>query len=187
VPSANAPEAIRAVERVRPLVAVAAGAGILRPPVLAVPRLGTLNAHMGILPAYRGMNVTEWSVFHGDPAGATVFWVDEGIDTGPVIATSIVAAGGSVAARSIAELREQVDARQLELLDEALQSIVDRGLALTGVAQRREDGRQFFRMHDDLRRVLERELASGAYRRSDPTGSSIGGRTNSSAVAHTNS
>jgi folate-dependent phosphoribosylglycinamide formyltransferase PurN len=159
-PSVNAHDAVRAVEQVRPVVAVAAGAGILRRRILSIPGLGTLNAHMGILPAYRGMNVAEWSVFHGDPAGCTVFWMDEGIDTGPIIETSGVAIDTG-AARSIAELRERVDARQLALLDEALQSIVDRGVAPAGVTQRREDGRQFFRMHEDLRRIVEADLARG--------------------------
>jgi folate-dependent phosphoribosylglycinamide formyltransferase PurN len=157
----NSPEAIQAVERVRPLIAIAAGAGILRQRILAAPRLGTLNAHMGILPAYRGMNACEWSAFHRDAAGCSVFWVDEGIDTGPIIATRIVDAD---ACRSIAELRERVDECQLDLLDETLRSIVDCAISPSNVPQRRDEGRQFFRMHADLRRVLEQELRDPRHR-----------------------
>jgi folate-dependent phosphoribosylglycinamide formyltransferase PurN len=186
-PSVNAHEAVRAVEHIRPLVAVAAGAGILKGRILAAPRLGTLNAHMGLLPAYRGMNAAEWSVFHGDPAGCSVFWMDDGIDTGPIIATSIVVPSGSNAPRSIAELRERVDALQLDLLDATLQSIVDRGTVPAGVVQRLEEGRQFFRMHEDLRRLFEGELARGGYDRTGAFGPSPGATMNSSPVAHTSS
>ena len=45
-------------------------------------RLGILNHHIGILPAYRGRSVVEWSVLQGDPVGITVFFIDTGIDTG---------------------------------------------------------------------------------------------------------
>ena len=44
--------------------------------------LGILNHHIGILPAYRGRSVVEWSILQGDPVGITVFFVDTGIDTG---------------------------------------------------------------------------------------------------------
>lgn len=45
-------------------------------------RLGILNHHIGILPAYRGRSVMEWSLLQGDPVGITVFFIDTGIDTG---------------------------------------------------------------------------------------------------------
>ena len=159
----NSQEAVRAIEQVQPAVAVAAGAGILKQQTLAVPRLGTLNAHMGILPAYRGMNACEWSAFNGDPVGCSVLWLDEGIDTGPIVATRAV---DVETCRSIAELRARVDASQLELLDETLQSIVEHGMSRPGTTQSRDAGRQFFRMHTDLRCVLERTLAA---RTDDPT------------------
>jgi hypothetical protein len=156
-PTVNSPDAIRAVESMRPLIAVAAGAGILRRQILAVPRLGTLNAHMGLLPAYRGMNACEWSAFHGDSIGCSVLWVDDGIDTGPIIATRRVDID---ACRSIADLRARVDECQLDLLDDTLRSIVERGISPSSAPQRRDEGRQFFRMHADLRRVLEQALTT---------------------------
>jgi folate-dependent phosphoribosylglycinamide formyltransferase PurN len=45
-------------------------------------RLGILNAHIGLLPRYRGRSVMEWAILHGDPTGITTFFIDEGIDTG---------------------------------------------------------------------------------------------------------
>ena len=51
-------------------------------------RLGILNHHIGILPAYRGRSVLEWSILQGDPVGITVFFIDTGIDTGARILIS---------------------------------------------------------------------------------------------------
>lgn len=61
---------------------------IYRKPVIEAFRLGILNPHIGILPAYRGRNVMEWSLLKGDPVGITVFLIDEGIDTGERIVIS---------------------------------------------------------------------------------------------------
>ena len=51
-------------------------------------RLGILNHHIGILPAYRGRSVMEWSILQGDAVGITVFFIDAGIDTGSRILIS---------------------------------------------------------------------------------------------------
>ncbi|HJP93658.1 MAG TPA: formyltransferase family protein [Pyrinomonadaceae bacterium] len=51
-------------------------------------RLGILNHHIGILPAYRGRSVLEWSILQSDPVGVTVFFIDSGIDTGSQILLS---------------------------------------------------------------------------------------------------
>ena len=50
--------------------------------------LGILNAHIGLLPKYRGRSVMEWSLLQGDPTGISVFFVDAGIDTGERIVLS---------------------------------------------------------------------------------------------------
>ena len=60
---------------------------ILPPCVLAVPRLGCVNLHGGLLPEYRGGHVMQWAIINGEAeTGVTLHYVDEGIDTGPVIA-----------------------------------------------------------------------------------------------------
>ncbi len=51
-------------------------------------RLGILNHHIGLLPAYRGRSVVEWSILQGDSVGITVFFIDTGIDTGSRILVS---------------------------------------------------------------------------------------------------
>jgi folate-dependent phosphoribosylglycinamide formyltransferase PurN len=55
--------------------------------LLDVPRLGVLNLHPGDLPGYAGLFAPFHQLLDGRPAlGCTLHWVDEGIDTGPVIA-----------------------------------------------------------------------------------------------------
>lgn len=66
-------------------VAIQGGLGILKPDMLAVPRLGFVNVHPGRLPAYRGRNCPEWAILEGDDVYATAHLIDAGIDTGPVI------------------------------------------------------------------------------------------------------
>lgn len=88
LPDPNAPEGLAAVRTFAPdlIVTIRYGA-ILRPPVIAVPRLGVLNLHSGLLPAYRGVLATFRALLAGDDAiGCTLHYiVDAGIDTGDVV------------------------------------------------------------------------------------------------------
>ncbi|MBL0887741.1 methionyl-tRNA formyltransferase [Myceligenerans indicum] len=62
---------------------------ILRPEVLAVPRLGWVNLHFSVLPAWRGAAPVQRALIAGDEVtGATTFLLDEGMDTGPVLGTT---------------------------------------------------------------------------------------------------
>lgn len=62
---------------------------LLRPAVLAVPRLGWINLHFSVLPAWRGAAPVQRAVIAGDEVtGATTFLLDEGMDTGPVLGTA---------------------------------------------------------------------------------------------------
>ena len=59
----------------------------LRAPAIALPRIGVLNVHPGWLPSQRGAMAYFWPLRNGEShSGATVHWIDEGIDTGAVLA-----------------------------------------------------------------------------------------------------
>ena len=85
VASLNGSEAQSLLRELEPDIVVLGGAPILRVEILDVPRLGTINAHPGLLPSYRGVDVIPWAVLNGDPVGVTVHLVDAGIDTGAVL------------------------------------------------------------------------------------------------------
>lgn len=56
--------------------------------VFAVPTHGTIQYHPSLLPAHRGLSAMNWAVINGETeTGLSVFWPDEGIDTGPLLLT----------------------------------------------------------------------------------------------------
>jgi folate-dependent phosphoribosylglycinamide formyltransferase PurN len=157
--SVNTPEAVRIISSLRPDLAVNVGGGILRKPVLDAPKFGTLNAHMGLLPFYRGMNVAEWAALNSDPVGCTVHCVDTGIDTGAIIATRSV---DRRTAASVSELRGLVDRAQIRLLSEVLEWIFSSQTMPAVRMQTVDGGVQFFGMCDELKCFLENMLRSSS-------------------------
>lgn len=53
--------------------------------VLEIPKHGVLNLHPAYLPHNRGWHTPSWAIWEGTPYGATLHFVDEGIDTGDMI------------------------------------------------------------------------------------------------------
>ena len=73
---------------------MAAYGRILPTAVLNLPRFGCLNLHPSLLPAYRGPSPVVGALLAGDDTtGVTLMLMDEGMDTGPIIAqrTRVVA------------------------------------------------------------------------------------------------
>ena len=86
--SPNSPQGLGVLEELQPdLVISIRYRRILREEAIAIPRLGVINLHSGILPDYRGVMATFWAMLAGEKEiGTTLHWiVDSGIDTGPVI------------------------------------------------------------------------------------------------------
>jgi methionyl-tRNA formyltransferase len=70
------------------MVVVAYGL-ILPRAVLATPRLGCINVHASLLPRWRGAAPIQRAIEAGDTrTGVTLMQMDEGLDTGPVLATA---------------------------------------------------------------------------------------------------
>ena len=50
-------------------------------------RLGALGYHPSLLPRHRGRDAIRWALHMGDVVtGGTVYWLDDGADTGPIAA-----------------------------------------------------------------------------------------------------
>jgi methionyl-tRNA formyltransferase len=59
---------------------------IVPPQVFSVPRLSSICFHPSLLPKYRGASAINWALINGETVtGLSLFWVDPGIDTGPVL------------------------------------------------------------------------------------------------------
>lgn len=82
------PEVLEALRAAAPdLIVVAAYGRILPAEVLALPRFGCVNVHGSILPKYRGAAPVQWAVIRGEAqTGVTLMRMDEGLDTGPILA-----------------------------------------------------------------------------------------------------
>uniref|UniRef100_A0AAQ6IJW1 10-formyltetrahydrofolate dehydrogenase n=1 Tax=Anabas testudineus TaxID=64144 RepID=A0AAQ6IJW1_ANATE len=54
--------------------------------VIDHPKHGSIIYHPSLLPRHRGASAINWTLIHGDKkAGFTVFWADDGLDTGPIL------------------------------------------------------------------------------------------------------
>lgn len=69
------------------LIVVAAFGQILPKAVLEMPSKGCINVHASLLPAWRGASPIQAAIAHGDPqTGVTIMLMDEGMDTGGILA-----------------------------------------------------------------------------------------------------
>ncbi|MBM7493931.1 methionyl-tRNA formyltransferase [Micromonospora luteifusca] len=69
-------------------VPVVAYGALVPPAALEIPRHGWINLHFSLLPAWRGAAPVQHAVLHGDElTGASVFQLEQGLDTGPVYGT----------------------------------------------------------------------------------------------------
>lgn len=63
---------------------------ILKPLIIDIPPLGTINLHGGKLPEYRGAAPINWQIINGESSGGcSIIYVDEGIDTGDILAQEL--------------------------------------------------------------------------------------------------
>lgn len=85
-------EAERWMAELRPdLGVIVAYGSILKKSVLDAPALGWINLHFSLLPKFPGAAPVQHALLGGDTAtGVTIFRLDEGIDTGPILAQAQV-------------------------------------------------------------------------------------------------
>lgn len=159
------------------LSVVVAYGRLLKADVLGVPKHGTLNAHFSLLPKYRGAAPVQWSLAAGETrTGVTLFWLDEGMDTGPIFLQAETPVSQTEDAPA---LLQRLTAMGVTLLEQALHDIEagrirrapQEGAASLAPLIKKEDARLAFdmdaaRFHNVVRgmRLWPRaylELASG--------------------------
>lgn len=81
-------EAVSRLRELEPQVMVVAAYGqILRPEVLNIPPAGVVNVHPSLLPKHRGASPIVGALLAGEEeTGVTIMLMDEGMDTGPILA-----------------------------------------------------------------------------------------------------
>jgi methionyl-tRNA formyltransferase len=81
----NDDQTFQLLEEYKPDYIVLGGARILKEHIIKTARFGILNSHPAILPKYRGLDCVAWSILDEDHVGATVHFIDVGVDSGPII------------------------------------------------------------------------------------------------------
>ena len=84
----NEPAEVVLMEAARPDVVLVFGTGILREPFLSAFEGRIINIHLGLSPYYRGAGTNFWPLVNREPeyVGATIHYLDAGIDTGAILA-----------------------------------------------------------------------------------------------------
>lgn len=139
LPHPNSGEGLEAVKGFAPDLIIAIRYGtILKPPVIAIPRLGVLNLHSGLLPGYRGVLATFRALMHGDTdVGCTLHLISDGtIDTGPIVDAARIAV---VPGRSLLWHVLALYPPGVAMLASALQRL-ENGLPFAATDQRATDG-----------------------------------------------
>ena len=91
------PAAVEAVAALRPVLGVLADYGQIVPAaILDLPSSGILNVHPSLLPRHRGATPIPAAILAGDrETGVTLIRMDEGLDTGPIVAAKHLALDGT--------------------------------------------------------------------------------------------
>jgi methionyl-tRNA formyltransferase len=133
-------------ERGVELAVVVAYGKILPRAVLDAPARGCINVHGSLLPKYRGAAPIQWAVIEGEAeTGVTIMQLDEGMDTGPMLARRSTPIGdedtaGSLFAR-LAPLGAALLVETIARLDAITPEPQDPGLATHAPMLDKGDGR----------------------------------------------
>jgi methionyl-tRNA formyltransferase len=118
----NSPESLDLIRSLQPDLLVTAAYGqILSPALLAIPRLGGINLHGSILPAFRGAAPVARAIQHGETeTGVSVIRMSPRIDAGGIAAIATTAIGPDETAGQLEERLAQLGAPLIAQVVDAL-------------------------------------------------------------------
>lgn len=96
------------------LIVVVAFGQLIPKSILELPRYGCVNVHASLLPKYRGAAPIQWAVIDGEKeSGVTIMKMDEGLDTGDMIAKAVVPLAADETGGSLFDKLSQIGAQLL--------------------------------------------------------------------------
>lgn len=111
------------IREIQPDIVVSVGYRHIVPKeIIDIPERGILNLHPSLLPFNRGANPNVWSIVEDTPAGVTLHYVDENLDTGSIIAQEKVEKDFSDTGK---DLHKRLEECQVELFKEKWGDILE--------------------------------------------------------------
>jgi phosphoribosylglycinamide formyltransferase-1 len=110
-----------------------------------------INAHPSILPLYRGRGSLEWAVFNGGPLGFTIHYIDENVDTGPIILCKEIFTQKD---ETFVQYKKRLDLYAINSVCDLLLDI-KKNKKINLIHQEKSQGIHFFRKpnHDELSQI----------------------------------
>jgi methionyl-tRNA formyltransferase len=154
----NDQDCLEILQTLEPDLLVLGGTRIIKKPILEIPAQGTLNAHPGLLPRLRGSASVGWALYKDLPIGATVHFIDPGIDTGDIIFRESLPIYRGDTYESI---NGRVAGLAAELMKRAVLSVT--AGAFTRVPQDRNAGETLRVIPEELLEIGKQRLRDGTY------------------------
>lgn len=150
---------VEAMRRLEPDVVLVFGTSLLVPPLIDAFAGNVINIHLGLSPYYRGAGTNFWPLVNREPeyCGATIHFLDAGVDSGPILAHVRPAIGPDDGPHDIGNKTIAAAAESLAAIATAHASIPLRGLPQRG-------GGRLYKRADfsaDAVRRLDANFASG--------------------------
>lgn len=154
VDNINSDESISLLRKIgKPDLLILGGAPIIRQQVLDIPTIGTLNAHPGYLPLFRGVDVIRWTIIDEGPLAVTLHFVDPGVDTGPILLREPIPL---YLGDDISILRKRATHIAAKLIVKGIK-MIRRG-KYEIIAQCKAEGKQYYRMSKEQAKEAETKL-----------------------------
>lgn len=109
----KAPDAVEELKKFEADIFVVAAFGqILSKEILDMPKFGCVNIHASLLPKYRGAAPINWCIINGEKeTGVTIQQMNEGIDTGDILAAKSMAIAHDETAESLFDKLSRLGAK----------------------------------------------------------------------------
>lgn len=153
----NSDQTVELLKELKPDLLLLGQTGIVGKRILQIPKLGTLNAHPGILPHYRGIDCGKWAIYNDDftNIGSSVHWVDTGVDTGNIVLREQYFVNRDETLRT---LEANLDNLAVRLLARVVVSIIEKK-ELDLLVQNSIEGSQFYKMSRKQEKIVRRILS----------------------------
>ena len=143
------------IEHIQPEILAIITSSILKKQIINLPTVGTVNSHGAVLPKYRGYGSSHWAILYGDDIGASAHIVDQGVDTGPILATRLLNPSEFASIEEIiAGIYYQC---KYQVMVDAIQKLSDENAEPS--IQTKRGGKQYFEMHPRILEITRRVFA----------------------------